>query len=270
MGAILSSPSVPAAQANGILGIGPSPNDYGPNQYYSCNGGTCSLLPSGSEPPQVVLNPVTGIHNAVYDQTSTDYNGIGIAMNSITGASQAADYGNLTFGIGTESNPGSNNNPASNVQVYPGIANEGGVIQTQFGGVTIESYMDTGTNAIAFNDSKITECPSGSPPDGPWYCPASPVSESAVNEGGADTPVSPAVNFTVGNAEQLIQNGVYALPELAGPFGTPAGFPDGLFDWGLPFFYGRSVYVGFAPLASGKEFPALINSKTYDGPFFAY
>jgi hypothetical protein len=193
-----------------------------------------------------------------------------LTMNSVPAAGQAADYGNLTFGIATESN----NNPSSPVQVFPGTESDGGVIQTLFGTSTIESFLDTGTNQIAFNDSSIIQCSSGTPPNGPWYCPSSPVHLSATNEGGVnDTPVSPAFPFIIGNAEQLIQNGTYALPELGGPFGTPAGFPEGLFDWGLPFFYGQTVYVGiegesaFVNLTCGT---CTTTPCTCPGPFFAY
>ena len=250
----ISSPSAAAAGFNGILGIGPIPNDLAANEYYSCNSGTCSALPSGTTPPQVIPNPAIDIQNAVYDETSTDYNGIGLAMNSVPGAGQAADYGNLTFGIGTESN----NSPAAGVQVYGGGINNtyAGSILTKFGTLS-EGYIDSGTNGFAFNDSSLQQCSSGIPPNGPWYCPASSVALSATNEGSTGTPVSPIVNFTIGNAENLIQNGFYAQPELGGPFGTPA-----LFDWGLPFFYGRTVYVGISS--------ALINSASYKGPFFAY
>jgi hypothetical protein len=179
-------------------------------------------------------------------------------MNSVA-ASQAVDYGALTFGIGTEAN----NIPASTVQVFPGNINNGDVILTKYGVFAIEGYIDSGTNEIAFNDSTIPQCAVNNPPNGPWYCPSSPKNANAVNEGESGTPTN-SVNFTVGNASSLIQNGVYALPELAGPFGTPGGFAGGLFDWGLPFFYGRTVYVGFE-LES-----ALINSKNTSGPFFAY
>jgi hypothetical protein len=262
----ISSPTAPAAGFNGIMGVGPIPNDNSVNQYYSCTNGSCTayLLPVVN--PPVVPNPVTAIHNAAFDGTSTDYNGIGLTMNSVPEAGQAADYGNLTFGIGTESN----NEPSSTVQVFQGNVDGSfaGAIETKFGTSTIAGYLDSGTNDIAFNDSAIAQCPSNTPPNGPWYCAAPVATLSAVNEGSTGTPVSLPVNFTVGNAEQLIQNGTYALPEVAGPFGSPP-----LFDWGLPFFYGRTVYVGIDGLS------ALINSScgtctttpcSCAGPFFAY
>jgi Protein of unknown function (DUF3443)/Kelch motif len=262
----ISSPAAPAAGFNGIMGVGPIPNDNGANQYFSCTSGNCTAyLPPGVNSP-VVVNPVTAIHNAVFDGTSTDYNGIGLTMNSVPLGGQAADYGNLTFGIGTESN----NIPSSTVQFFQGSddASFAGAILTKSGATTVEGYLDSGTNGIEFNSTTITECPANTPPNGPWYCPAAVATTSAVNEGSNSTPVSPSVTINVGNAEQLIQNGTYALPELGGPFGQPP-----LFDWGLPFFYGRTIYVGI----DGES--AFINSTcgtctstpcSCAGPFFAY
>jgi hypothetical protein len=187
-------------------------------------------------------------------------------MNSVPLGGQAADYGNLTFGIGTQSD----NGPSSTVQVFQGSddASFAGAILTKSGATTVEGYLDSGTNGIEFNSTTITECPANTPPNGPWYCPAGAATTSAVNEGSNSTPVSPSVTINVGNAEQLIQNGTYALPELGGPFGQPP-----LFDWGLPFFYGRTIYVGI----DGES--AFINSTcgtctstpcSCAGPFFAY
>jgi hypothetical protein len=49
------------------------------------------------------------------------------------------------------------------------------------------------------------------------------------------------VNFAVGNAMTISQTytGDSALPLLAGP----AFVTSSIFDWGLPFFYGRNVYA---------------------------
>lgn len=49
------------------------------------------------------------------------------------------------------------------------------------------------------------------------------------------------VNFSVGNANSISQtySGDSALPLLAGP----AFVKSSVFDWGLPFFYGRNVYA---------------------------
>jgi hypothetical protein len=76
-------------------------------------------------------------------------------------------------------------------------------------------------------------------PNSAYYCPVSTEQLSALIQGvnGATS----TVNFSVGNAATIAQmySGNSALPLLAGPaFVTSA-----IFDWGLPFFYGRNVYA---------------------------
>ncbi len=52
-----------------------------------------------------------------------------------------------------------------------------------------------------------------------------------------------AIAFTVDNAVSDLGTNAAALPNLAGSTGT--GLAGDTFDWGLPFFYDRSVYVVF-------------------------
>ena len=64
--------------------------------------------------------------------------------------------------------------------------------------------------------------------------------------------MSATVAFSVANAEALFNSNNAAFNDLAGP-------DTGDFDWGLPFFYGRSVFT------------ALENTTITGnaGPFFA-
>lgn len=65
------------------------------------------------------------------------------------------------------------------------------------------------------------------------------------------------MNFTVANADQALSVGGTAFPDLAGP-NTGTGAAPGSFDWGLPFFYGRSFYVILEnATAGGLAGPAL-------------
>ena len=52
------------------------------------------------------------------------------------------------------------------------------------------------------------------------------------------------VNFTVSNADAVFNAnpGATAFPNLGGPDSVPNG-QSSSFDWGLPFFFGRDVYV---------------------------
>ena len=65
-----------------------------------------------------------------------------------------------------------------------------------------------------------------------------------------------AVPFTVNNAVTLFASYPNAvLPGLAGPMGDARTF-----DWGLPFFYGRRVFVGI------QAQPSSLGT----GPFYAF
>ena len=73
-----------------------------------------------------------------------------------------------------------------------------------------------------------------------------------VGANGVRVPVS----FTVNNALSLFATHPNAvLPGLAGPIGDARTF-----DWGLPFFYGRRVFMGIQaqPSSAGT------------GPFYAF
>ena len=72
-------------------------------------------------------------------------------------------------------------------------------------------------------------------------------------------PTSPTasvtVPFYVDNASTILNTNANwsVFPTLAGPSGDPTSF-----DWGLPFFFGRNVFIGFegrtSSLGSGAYF----------------
>jgi hypothetical protein len=72
-----------------------------------------------------------------------------------------------------------------------------------------------------------------------YYCPVSTQQLSAMIEGVNGT--TSAVSFAVGNAAELklSRGGNSVMPLLAGP----AFVSSTIFVWGMPFFYGRSVYA---------------------------
>ena len=152
--------------------------------------------------------------------------------------------GTLTFGIGTASN-----NQLGSAQIF--IPNNSGNLQTSFKGQSHPGFIDSGSNGYFFLDSAttgLTNCPST---EKGFYCPSSPVNLSATNTAGSS---SNTVNFTIGNASQLFAvSSAAAFPTLGGP--NP-----GVFDWGLPFFFGRKVFVAI----EGRQTPGGV------GPFWAY
>jgi hypothetical protein len=241
--------------ARGILGIGNFQSDCGdycalsPVQtmdlYFACSSSSASSCSQVAVPvAKQIANPV-GLFAA-------DNNGVVIQFPSVAPGGASGVSGTLTFGIGTQSN----NTPASGVTV---ISLDGqGDFVTKFQSTSLpDSFMDTGSNALFFGtidstlktSTGITGCnlaPSGSPPQY-WYCPSSELSESATMTGGGTPVNSKTVSFQVGNAQNLSGT---AFSDLAGPNGTSVPHASTSFDWGLPFFFGRTVYVGLEGASS--------------------
>jgi hypothetical protein len=214
--------------ANGILGIGVFEQDCGPNcagnadvgYYYSCTSTACNSIavPLVSQ----VQNPVSSF--------ATDNDGTIVVLPAVSANGATGVSGSLIFGIDTAANN------ASAGQVVLTVDPNLGYFSTVLNGATLaQSFIDSGSNAIYFNDSDIVAC--SSPTFIDFYCPATTASLSAQLTGV--NAVSENITFSVGNAETFTV-GATALPELAG------SYPDSTdrFVLGLSFFYGRSVYTG--------------------------
>jgi hypothetical protein len=232
--------------ANGILGVGNFAQDCGSGCtvsgasnlgfYYTCPASGC-VVTTESLSAQV-QNPVILF--------ATDNNGVIIELLSVTGAETSVS-GSLIFGIGTQSNNGLGS--ATVFMVDPSTGN----FTTVFNGVssTDASFIDSGSNAIYFLDSTTTGLPTCTD-NTFWYCPTGTQNLSATNQG--TNGASGTVNFVVGNADTLTSNlNDAAVNGLAGP-------DTGMFDWGLPFFFGRSVYTAI----EGQSTPGGV------GPYWAY
>ena len=215
-------------QANGILGIGVFKHDCGANcvqqavagTYYGCSGTTCTSIPL-AEALQVA-NPIPYF--------ATDNNGSMLNLPTVSGGAQSVS-GQLVFGIGTQTN-----NALGSAQVI-GVSPSNGTFTTVQNGTTYSSsILDSGSTGLFFQTSVMPACAS---PNSAYYCPASTESLSAMIQGVNGT--TSAVSFSVGNATTISQtySGDSALPLLAGP----AFVTSSIFDWGLPFFYGRNVYA---------------------------
>jgi hypothetical protein len=215
-------------QANGILGIGVFKHDCGancvqqalPGTYYGCKDTACTAI-ALAEALQVA-NPVPYF--------ATDNNGSMLSLPVVSGGAQSVT-GQLVFGIGTQTN-----NALGGAQVI-GVSASNGTFTTVHNGTTYShSILDSGSTGFFFQTSAIPACAS---PNSAYYCPASTEQLSALIEGVNG--VTSAVSFSVGNGASIAQsyNGDAALPLLAGP----AFVTSTMFDWGLPFFYGRTVYA---------------------------
>ena len=227
-GAAASCPGSVATPAqfglNGILGVGPLINDEG--EYFACNNSSCSAINLSSI--NQVSNPIGLLPNSQYN------NGITIKFPYVPSSGSSGTIGYAIFGVGTDSDnavtPAVNKYPISlggNIPV---------VMPTIFNNTSLNGFLDTGSNGLFFNDSGIATC------DGGWFCPTSTISLSAKNKNASNSWIT--TNFNIENANTLFNTGNGPLPGLGAPFMA------GYFDYGLPFFYGNTVYIGFVGMTS--------------------
>jgi len=221
---------------NGILGVGLFVADCGSgcatqaanNIYFTCSGSACT----GSVIPIVkqVSNPVAFLAN--------DNNGVILQTESIPDSGAVTANGYLILGINTRSN---------NTLALPSVLNANNVGEfttTLKGSSYSSSFIDSGSNGLFFPlISSVSACSSSGEFSG-FYCPTSEVKLTGIQQ-GADGAKSVWVGFVIGDASHDLANGNpnYAFDNLGGT--TATGF-----DWGMPFFYGRSVAVGIEGRAS--------------------
>jgi hypothetical protein len=233
--------------ANGMIGVGVFAQDCGTacangvisGTYYKCptNGGGCT----GIVEPVVlqVPNPVAAF--------TTDHNGVIIELPSVAAGGAVSATGALVFGIGTQSN-----NLLGSAKVLATNGGTGTIDVTFLGTDYPMSFLDTGSNAFYFADGALSVCGAASNGAG-FYCTAANLSATIATATNAQL----AASFTVGNAGTMVQQSLAAYPQLGGPFNPPA--PQ-TFDFGLPYFYGRNVFVAIEGMSAGGA----------TGPFFAY
>jgi len=186
---------------------------------------------------QQVTNPITLF--------ATDNNGVILSLPDISSSGAASVTGTMIFGVGTQSNNG-----LGSAKVYT-VDPASGNFTTIYNGVSYpDSFLDSGSNGLYFNDSSIPQCSGGG-----WYCPSSTLNLSAINFGTNGT--SGVVNFAVGSMITMLDSNpsFAAFSQLAGTNGDPASF-----DWGLPFFFGRNVFT----VIEGMSTPG------GTGPYVAY
>jgi hypothetical protein len=255
---------------NGILGVGLLAQDCGTScqtvrrngQYYTCNaaGTICTeaTVPNSS-PNQQVTNPISML--------PTDNNGILMELPSVNetcGAASATGY--MVFGVATETN----NNPNTNPNIFPNDTNGTPTVfgTDQYGNIStvftayqtspMTSFVDSGSSdyfipppGSAFPDCSDSE---GQTYEG-FYCPSSNTGLSAVNTNASGTSVTGTVNFNLNNAYNLLTSGNAVFSNIAGLSGTGN---NAFFDYGLPFFYGRTVAFGITGQPGGLAAPPYV------------
>jgi hypothetical protein len=219
--------SVPAnLGANGILGVNYYAQDCGEYcssesheqpWYVTCSINTCDYV--GVPLAQQIRNPVASF--------PTDNNGLLVQLPAVPAGGSSSVSGSLIFGIGTRANNG-----LGTAHLFNGFE-----LTTRYKGVTYyDAFIDSGSNALYFDDATIPRCA-----DSIFFCPASILNLSAVI--GDDTSYGQEVRFDVASMRALSNTGNFAFNNLAAFFSYGEQGRE-VFDWGLPFFFGRTVYFG--------------------------
>ncbi|MEX3952440.1 DUF3443 family protein [Paraburkholderia sp. EG287B] len=228
--------------AHGILGIGPAKYDCGSGcaptsngVYYGCtgSGSSASCTDLGVVVASQVTNPVR--------MFPTDNTGVILNMPAVTSSGSTSATGFLTFGIGTESN---NAAPTSGIQKLT-TDHYGNVQSASLSGTNVSgAFFDTGSNGLFFPDSTLvsTLCTRAIG----FYCPASTVSRTPSVTGFNGISVS--AGLSIANAVSLFEDGGFAYGNVGG-----GGLTGTSFDFGMPFFYGRTVYVNYDPIIDGNQ-----------------
>jgi uncharacterized protein DUF3443 len=232
--------------ANGILGIGALRQDCGracalsstPGFYYACSSSGCQPVVRSLD--EQLQNPVSTF--------ASDNNGIAIRLPAVPSNGAATVDGSLTLGIGTQPNNG-----LGTALVFSLNPNTG-TLTTFYKNRTLDnSFIDSGSNVLLFEDASIPFCSGGSAAG--LYCPASTQNLAATMQGANG--VNASINFEVANADSLLTNnpGFAAFSNVASSISLVRSF-----DWGLPFFFGRNVFVAI----EGANTPA------GPGPYVAF
>ncbi len=173
---------------------------------------------------------------------ASDNNGITIQLPSVALGGALSVTGTMIFGIGTQSN-----NAIGSARSHPDP--DGNFTTSTMASRSARALSTRDRMGIFFLDAATTGMPVCSDATD-FYCPPTTRTFSATNRGvnGATS----SVTFTVGNLDALSEQ-FSAFSEVAGP--NP-----GAFDWGLSFFFGRTVYTAI----EGQSTPG------GTGPFVAY
>jgi uncharacterized protein DUF3443 len=231
------------AGLNGILGVGLFAQDCGAGCanrinngiYYACSGASCkgTTVALASQ----VQNPVGLLPQ--------DNNGVVVQLPSVPPGGSPSVNGSLVLGIGTQAN-----NTPSAAATYAADLN--GDFRTTLNGITYSSFIDSGSNGLFFSPPSASLMPDCTAPNAVWFCPPATTSFSPTNKGATGT-TSGTVSFQIGNFVSLTGSSNNVFSEIG-------GHSTGGFDWGVPFYFGREVYMGI----EGKS------SSLGSGPYCAY
>lgn len=214
---------------NGILGVGLFAEDCGAvctaqnnnNLYFSCVIATSTCTGTAVSLLKQVQNPVMLL--------PLDNNGLSIKLPNVPSTGAASVSGSLILGIGTAGN----NIPPNGAALL--TTDQSGFVTTFYNGAAFgQSVIDSGSNGLYFPDASLQAQDCGGQLTG-FYCPPNPVNLSATLIGANNHQAN--ISFQVANTLTLAQTGNAVFNNLGGQFP--------FFVWGVPFFLGRTTYVGF-------------------------
>ena len=241
--------------ANGILGIGTYTEDCGTycanvsgaGWYYTCPNNSCSAttVPVANQ----LQNPVPHF--------PTDNNGLIVVLPSVPAAGAVTVNGSVIFGVGTEINNQLDSTDTllqTSIGNYAHISTQVSAASLSYGPVTMNnSILDTGSNGLFFGTVNTPVMPVGFG----WYAPALPVTLTATLSGSNNVPKTIAI--TVSDNSKASDT-TYARPTQAAPLSDST-----MFDWGLPFYYGRRVFLGIDNMPATDA-----SNQTITGPYYAF
>ncbi len=249
--------------ANGILGVGTTPTDCGTQctttggssaaAYYDCPatgcGATIARAASTAAPFEQLPNPVAAF--------AVDNNGTIITLPAVPQSGVASLTGTVTFGIGTQAD--NTLTAATVLPVTTSLSRLGpGVLTATYKGEALtQSFLDSGSNDYFFIDTSLAPCTDQDLIA--FYCPAAPVV------------LSPVLTATNGFTASLTVTLYSPLGVLGSTTAAPGlGINPTLvmpplplansFDFGLPFFFGRTIYTAI----EGRQ------AATTTGPYIAF
>ncbi len=252
-----------ALNANGILGIGMYTEDCGSTcasgtngTYYTCTSNSCTGTRVATSAQ--LQNPIPHF--------ASDNNGLVVVLPSVSGAGAVSVSGSILFGIGTQSNNQLGNSTllqtslanSYNINTSVTAANPSNGANISGLGNMNGSFLDTGSNSLYFGTAVMSTTCSRS--TGSFYCPPSgaPVTFSAVLSGSNGLPAN--VSYVASNSDDQFNGPNFALPQLTGNGSNSS------FDWGLPFFFGRSVFIGIDGMSANTG----VGNATVTGPYYAF
>jgi len=165
-------------------------------------------------------------------------NGVALQLNNVSDSGAMSSSGFMVLGIGGATN----NTPPAGVNLYK--ADGYGNFQTTYGSTNYTSaFIDSGSNGLFFPNGCLAVDPSG------FFVPSSEVGFTATQAA-----------YTGANATTISFNSANQSHGANMVYNNLTGNAPGMFDWGLPFFLGRTVYVGIQSKASTLG----------TGPYWAY